>query len=125
MRSAYNYTIVERHKQRVYIPYIGLEFSGWTMLICMLAGTLLGVFLLGIPLSYIFGDFAYILALGITAIVETTAVTLLTEIDREMGKNKLLVLWFLHIKRYQMIYDQNGKRHYISRKREGVIYYVC
>ena len=125
MKAAYNYTIVERHKQRIYIPYIGIEFSGWTVVLGMLAGTLLGVFLLGVPLSFILGDFAYIFSLAITALIETAVITFISEIDHEFGKNKLLVFYYTHLKKYRLIYDQTGKRHYISGKREGVIYYVC
>lgn len=29
MKSAYNYTAVETHKQKLYIPYIGIELNGW------------------------------------------------------------------------------------------------
>lgn len=125
MRSAYNYTLVERHKQKLYIPYVGLEFSGWTMLVCMLLGVLLGMIVIGMPLSLIFGDFAYVIALVITAVIETVVVTLVTEIDRESGKNKLLTIYYRSVKRYQLIYDDKGKRHYLSKKKRGVIYHVC
>ena len=91
----------------------------------MLAGTLLGVFLFGIPLYFVLGDFAYIFALAVTALIETAVITFVSEIDREFGKNKLLVFYYTHIKKYKLIYDQKGKRHYISGKKEGVIYYVC
>ena len=125
MRSAYNYTLVERHKQKIYIPYIGWEFSGWTMLIVMLLGVGLGVFIIGTPLSFLIGEFAYVLALGISAVFETAIVAYVTEIDRESGKNKLMTFYYQSIKNYQNVYDQKGKRHYLSRKKEGVIYRVC
>lgn len=125
MRSAYNYTIVERHKQKLYIPYFGIEFSGWTMLIGMLLGVLLGMLVVGKPLSFLLGDFAYIFALAITAIIETVAVMFITEIDRESGKNKLITIYYRHLKKYQLIYDAKGNRHYLSKKKQGVIYHVC
>lgn len=125
MRSAYNYTLVERHKQKVYIPYLGWEFSGWTMLICMLLGVGLGVFIIGTPLSFLLGDFAYVFALGLTAVLETIIVTFVTEIDRDTGKNKLMTWYYRSLKKYQVIYDSQGNHHYLSRKREGVIYRVC
>lgn len=125
MRSAYNYTIVERHKQKLYIPYVGIEFSGWTMLFGMLLGVLLGMLVVGKPLSFMLGDFAYVFALVITAIVETVAVSFITEVDRETGKNKLIGIYYRNLKKYQMIYDDKGKRHYLSKKKKGVIYRVC
>ena len=29
-RSAYNYTLAETHKGKVYIPYVGIEVKGYT-----------------------------------------------------------------------------------------------
>ena len=75
--------------------------------------------------ALIFGDYAYVIALVITAIIETVVVTLVTEIDRESGKNKLLTIYYRSVKRYQLIYDDKGKRHYLSKKKRGVIYHVC
>ena len=31
-RSAYNYTLAETHKGKVYIPYVGIEVKGYTTL---------------------------------------------------------------------------------------------
>ena len=66
MKPAYNYTLVERHKQKIYIPYVGFEFSGWSIVIGMLMGVLIGLPILGFPLSFLFGDFGYVIAVGIT-----------------------------------------------------------
>lgn len=125
MRSAYNYTLVERHKQKVYIPYIGIEFSGWIMLIGMLVGVILGVLLIGTPLAFLIGDFGYVLSLGISAIAETVAVTFMTEIDRTYGKNKLLSFYYRSVKNYRVIYDKYGTAYYLSKKKRGVMYDVC
>lgn len=124
MKPAYNYTIVENHKQKVFIPYLGLEFSGWTMLLCMLAGFILGVVIIGTPLAFLMGEFGYVFASGITAISEVVIVTMLTEIDRESGKSKLKTFYYTSIKKYRLVYDSKGQRHYISGKKEGVIYRV-
>ncbi len=125
MRSSYNYTIVERHKQKIFIPYVGLEFSGWSILLWMLAGVIGGIFLIGFPLSMIFGEIGYIIALGLVAVLEVFVVTYLTEIDRESGKSKLMTMYYTHVKNYRMIYDSHGKMHYLSKKKEGVVYRVC
>lgn len=124
MRSAYNYTIVEQHKQKVFIPYLGLEFSGWSVLVCMLFGTIAGVFLLGIPLSFLMGDFGYVFALALSALLETAGITLATEIDRETGKNRLMTFYYTTIKKYRIVYDAKGRSHYLSKRKEGVRYYV-
>lgn len=124
MKSAYNYTIVETHKQKIFIPYLGLEFSGWTMLICMLVGVLLGTSVLGTIFALILGEFGYIFALGVTALIEVVIVTFVTEIDRESGKNKLITFYYTTFKKYHLIYDSKGQKHYLSGKKEGVIYRV-
>lgn len=124
MKSAYNYTIVENHKQKIFIPYIGLEFSGWTMLICMFSGVLLGTSLIGTILSLFMGEFGYIFALATTTIVEVIVVTMVTEIDRESGKNKFLTIYYTNVKKYRLIYDSHGVKHYLTKRREGVIYRV-
>lgn len=125
MKSAYNYTIAENHKQKIFIPYLGLEFTGWTTLLCMFGGVVLGTSILGFIFSFILGEFGYIFALGVTALTEVIVVVFITEIDRETGKNKLATLYYTNIKKYQLIYDSKGKKHYLSRKKEGVIYRVC
>ena len=59
MRSSYNYTVVERHKQKLFIPYLGVEFSGWTTLLIMLFGVIIGVFIFGTLLSKLIGTLGY------------------------------------------------------------------
>ncbi len=125
MKPAYNYTLVERHKQKIYIPYVGFEFSGWLIVIGMLMGVLIGLPILGFPLSFLFGDFGYVIAVGITVLAEVVIVTFATEIDRESGKNRLMTFYMTTIKQYRVVYDSHGQRHYLSKRKEGAIYRVC
>ena len=37
-RSAYNYTLAETHKGKVYIPYVGIEVKGYTTLFSAVLG---------------------------------------------------------------------------------------
>lgn len=122
MREAYNYSAVETHKQKLFIPYFGIEITGWSTLFIMLGGVLVGVFVVGYPLSLLFGDFGFVVAIAITAVVEIVAVMFLTEIDRDTGKSKLMSFYYTSIKRYRIIYDSKGNSHYISPKKEGVIF---
>lgn len=122
MRTAYNYTMVETHKQKLYIPYVGIELEGWAMVFLMLLGVVLGVFILGLPLSLIMGEFGFVFSIAVTAILEFIAVTYATEIDREYGKNKMMTFYYINIKKYRCIYDAHGERHYIAGKKEGVLY---
>ncbi len=39
-RSAYNYTLAETHKGKVYIPYVGIEVKGYTTLFSAVLGFL-------------------------------------------------------------------------------------
>lgn len=126
MKESYNYTFVERHKQKIFIPYIGAEFNGWGIVFAMFFGVLAGVVLIGIPLSFLLGDVAFLLAIAIIAIAELATILFVNDLDREAGKNKLKVIYYTNIKKYRIIYDKHGKSHFISRKKEGVIYYnVC
>lgn len=125
IKSSYNYTLVERHKQKIYIPYVGFEFSGWSVVIGMILGVLIGLPILGFPLSLIFGDFGFVIAVALTVLLEVITVTFATEIDRESGKNRLLTFFYTSIKKYRIVYDMHGNRHYLSKRKEGVIHYVC
>lgn len=125
MRSSYNYTVVERHKQKLFIPYLGVEFSGWTTLLIMLFGVIIGVFIFGTLLSKIIGTLGYFLAIILVGTVEMIGIMLLTEIDREAGKSKLYVFYYTSIKNYRIVYDKYGNKHFLSKRKRGVIYRVC
>lgn len=126
MKGAYNYTAVETHKQKVFLPYLGIELNGWLTLIFMLAGLVAGVILLGLPASRIFGELGYFLAIGITGVIEMIAVAFATEIDKETRKNNLITFYYRDIKKYRVIYDSKGHIHKLSGKKKGVTHrYVC
>lgn len=122
--KAYNYSLVIKHKQKLFIPYLGIELSGWGTLIIMLVGFTIGTLGLGMFLSFILpSDFAYMFAAGISSIVEMFAVFFATEFDKAKGRNRLTSLYFTRVKKYSVIYDAQGNRHFIGKKRQGTIYH--
>ena len=66
MKSAYNYTAVETHKQKLYIPYIGIELNGWGMVLVMLGGLLFALIPIGIPAYHLFGSLGILLSICVT-----------------------------------------------------------
>lgn len=126
MKGAYNYTAVETHKQKLFIPYLGIELQGWSTMFMMLGGLLIGIIVIGYPASLLLGSFGYIFSIGITGVLEMIFVAFATEIDRESRKNKLITFFYRDIKKYRVIYDSKGRLHKLSGKKEGVRHrYVC
>ena len=114
MKSAYNYTAVETHKQKLYIPYIGIELNGWGMVLVMLGGLLFALIPIGIPAYHLFGSLGILLSIAIAAF--------LTEIDRESRKNKLITFYYRDVKNYRILYDSQGHTHRLSKEREGRVH---
>ena len=122
MKSAYNYTAVETHKQKLYIPYIGIELNGWLRVLVMLGGLLFALIPIGIPAYHLFGSLGILLSIGIAAVMEIGAVMFLTEIDRESRKNKLITFYYRDVKNYRILYDSQGHTHRLSKEKEGRVH---
>ena len=101
MKSAYNYTAVETHKQKLYIPYIGIELNGWGMVLVMLGGLLFALIPIGIPAYHLFGSLGILL---------------------ESRKNKLITFYYRDVKNYRILYDSQGHTHRLSKEREGRVH---
>lgn len=119
MKGAYNYTAVEAHKQKLFIPYLGIELQGWSTLLAMLGGLLLGIFVIGYPASLLLGSFGYIFSIGITGVLEMIFVAFATEIDRESRKNKLITFFIGTSKSIVLFTTLRGGYISFPEKRKG------
>lgn len=123
--NAYNYSIVENHKQKIVFPFIHLEVSGWWALLLYLLELLVITFLLGSFLYFILGTDGYLYAGAIGIGITIMTVTVAEQVDKTTGKNKIFEFYYISIKRYHTIVDSNGKKHFICPKKKGVIWIAC
>ena len=125
-RSAYNYTLAETHKGKVYIPYVGIEVKGYTTLFSAVLGFFTVTAVIGFPLSFIFGSVSYFIAAALAVCAVVTAVIYSNEINNETGRTKLKEFYYLNIKKYRYVYESKGIKRYIRPKTKGAVYVnVC
>lgn len=123
--KAYNYSIAEDYKGKLVIPYIGIELEGWLPLIASILGIITITFILGFPLSFLFGGNGFFISLAVSLILVFAIVMYTNEVNNESGKTKLIEFYYLNIKNYRCIYNSKGDKHYIQPKKKGVIYIAC
>lgn len=120
--KAYNYSIAEDYKQKLVIPYIGIELDGWMTFFAGLVGIATVTIILGIPLSFLFGTNGYLISGGFAIVSVFVAISFSNEVNNETGKTKVQEFYYISIKKYRYIYDSKGIKHYLSPKKKGVIY---
>ena len=125
MKKYYNYAIADEYKSKLAIPYTSIEFSGWLSFFGYLILLITIVFVVGIPLSFILGSMGYFIAVGIAFTVATFIINIHDEINNETGKTKATEFYYVKIKRYRLVYDRFGEKHYLQRKKKGVLYLAC
>lgn len=122
-RKSYNYEVVDSFEETIVIPYLGIELKGWGSLVVGFIGIVAGTFVFGTPLFFILGDIGYFMSLGVSASALCFYIFYANEINNETGRNKIWEFYYISIKKYRCIYDQNGDKKYIAPKMEGVRYY--
>lgn len=120
--KGYNYSIAEDYKQKLVIPYLGIEMDGWLTFFSAVLGIATVVIVIGLPLSFLMGEIGFYIALAIAIIGILGSITYINEINQETGKNRLQELYFTSIKKYRFVYDHNGAKHFLTPKKEGMIY---
>ena len=55
-RPAYNYTVAETHRGKIYIPYLGVEIKGYSTLFSAILGFFTITAIVGFPLSFLFWE---------------------------------------------------------------------
>ncbi|MDH6367874.1 MULTISPECIES: hypothetical protein [unclassified Breznakia] len=120
--ASYNYTIAEEYKSKFVIPYIGLEFSGWTSLVTAILGILTIGLGLGFPLSLILGTNGFFISFGLAVTSSFIFVAYNNEMNNETGTTKVQEIFYLRIKQYRKVYDRNGIPRYLQKKKKGVLY---
>lgn len=120
--KGYNYSIAEDYKQKLVIPYLGIEMDGWLTFFTALLGVITIIVVIGVPLSIIMGEMGFYIASAIAIIGVLGSISYINEINQETGKNKLQELYYTNIKKYRFVYDSSGVKHYLTPKKEGVIY---
>ena len=121
-RAAYNYTVAETHKGKVYVPYLGIEVKGYTTLFSAVLGFLTVTVVIGFPLSFLLGSNSYFVGIAVAICVVAVAITYSNEINNETGRTKLKEFYYLNIKKYRYIYDSSGVKHYLQPKKKGVVF---
>ena len=66
--KGYNYSIAEDYKQKLVIPYIGIEIDGWLTFFSAVLGIATVVIVIGLPLSFLMGEIGFYIALAIAII---------------------------------------------------------
>lgn len=120
--KAYNYSLAEDYKQKIVIPYIGIEIDGWLSLFAILIGIATIVVVLGVPLSFLLGSNGFLMAGGFAIIVSLGSITYFQEINQETGKNHIQEFYYTNIKKYKYVYDCKGIKHYLITRRKGVVF---
>lgn len=121
--KAYNYSIAEDYKQKLVIPYIGVELDGWMTFFAGIIGFITMTVVIGAPLSLVVGNSnGYLISAGLSIGVVFVIISYMNEINTETGKTKLQEFYYLSIKKYRYIYDARGNKHYITPRKKGVIY---
>ena len=121
-RPAYNYTVAETHKGKIYIPYLGIEVKGYTTLFSAILGFFTITAIIGFPLSFIFGSNSYFIGIAVAVFVVAVVITYANEVNNETGRTKLKEIYYLNVKRYRYVYDSNGVKHYLKPKQKGVVF---
>lgn len=87
--KGYNYFIAEDYKQKLVIPYLGIEMNGWLTFFSAVLGITTVVIAIGLPLSSLMGEIGFyiVLAIAITRILGS--IIYINEISQETGKNRL------------------------------------
>ncbi len=123
--EAYNYTIAEEYKQKIYIPIIGVELEGRGTILLSLLGLCAGTLSMGLILSFFLDDTAYLFSFCLSSLFVLIALFYAREIDTRSGRNKMSEFYYLYLRKYRCIIDSKGIKHYLPPKTEGVIYHVC
>lgn len=121
-RPAYNYTVAETHKGKIYIPYLGIEVKGYTTLFSAILGFFTVTVVIGFPLSFVFGSNSYFIGVAVAIFVVAIAITYSNEVNNETGRTKLKELYYLNVKKYRYVYDSSGVKHYLKPKQKGVVF---
>lgn len=124
--QARNYAIADKFRTKIYIPVIGIEIYGYSTAIALFAVNLVTISVLGTLLSFFIGSVSYYVATLLSFCGSMIAFSYIRQKNRNTGVNKLQEFYYMHIKRYQMIIDRNGQKHFVSARVKGVYYtYVC
>lgn len=124
-KKAYNYTLAETHKGKVYIPYLGLEIDSWSTFFMAIIGFITITLSIGFPLSLLVGSNGYFLGIVVGTVSVVIVVSLSNEVNNETGRTKIKEFYYTNIKGYRFVYDPKGNKHYLKRKEKGVIYVAC
>ena len=120
--KAYNYSRAEDYKQKIVIPYLGIEIDGWLTLIAVLIGIATIIVVIGVPLSFVFGSNGFLIGGGFAIVLSLGSVTYFQEVNQDTGKSKIEEFYFSNVKKYRYVYDSKGIKHYLVTKRKGVVY---
>ncbi|MEG1066652.1 MAG: hypothetical protein RSD85_03765, partial [Erysipelotrichaceae bacterium] len=120
--KAYNYTIVDEYRQKIHIPILGIEFTGWLPLIALVLGNAACILFLYIILNFLIGKIAIYIACIVSLSMTMIIILFSNDLDSKSGRNKLLKYYYTNIKNYSVIYDRFGDQHVITKKKEGVKY---
>lgn len=124
--KAYNYTIADDYQQKIYIPIIGIELKGKMTILLFVLGLIAGTLGLGTPLSLLIGSNGFVISGAASAMLCYGLVLYNNEKNKNSGRTKLQEFYYQTIKKYRLIYDSKGKKHYVAPRQEGVIYVnVC
>lgn len=124
MRS-YNYTMVEKYKQKIYIPILRIEVVGWLPIIAggIGAGTI--TIVLGTIFQLFIGESnSYLYAFLVAFITLFLGISYTNEKNNETGRNKIKEFYYTKIKSYRSVYDKDFQKHYLSKKKKGEMWYV-
>lgn len=120
--KAYNYAIADEYKAKFVIPYIGLEFSGWGNFIGSLLVIVTVIVVVGFPLSTLMGSNGFLVGAGLACIIVFSFITYNNEINNETGRSKISEFYYLNIKNYRVVYDSNGNKRFLEKRKKGVLY---
>ena len=122
MKKSYNYSIANEYKQKIVIQYINLEIDGWMTFLSALIGGATSTLILGKLLHPLFGQVGFMIGTGISFCVVFIMANALANINSDTGKNKIEEFYYIHFKKYRYIYNQDGCKLYIQKKKKGEIF---
>ena len=121
-RPAYNYTVAETHRGKIYSPYLGVEIKGYSTLFSAILGFFTITAIVGFPLSFLFGSNSYFIGIAVAVFAVAVAITYSNEVNNETGRTRLKEFYYLNVKKYRYVYDSNGIKHYLKPKQKGVVF---
>ena len=104
-RPAYNYTVAETHRGKIYIPYLGVEIKGYSTLFSAILGFFTITAIVGFPLSFLFGSNSYFIGIAVAVFAVAVAITYSNEVNNETGRTRLKEFYYLNVKKYRYVYD--------------------